>query len=161
MTFACADVPMTGSTYCGPAAISQISVSGGVAASDTPATMTTMSAESTVWARRGPTFRRVRWLLMLSAPFDDSWLGIRVLRARGATQHSPRDGLVSSGRELLARFITLVQAVTKSWTNCACASELPQTSARARSREFEPKTRSMRRLDLSAVSSARYKQGSD
>jgi len=68
---------------------------------------------------------------------------------------------VSSGRELLARFITLVQAVTKSWTNCACASELPQTSARARNREFEPKTRSMRRLDLSAVSSARYKQGID
>src|SRR5688572_3112264 len=27
MTFACADVPMTGSTYCGPAAMSQTSVS--------------------------------------------------------------------------------------------------------------------------------------
>ena len=33
----------------------------------------------------------------------------------------------------------MVQAATKSWTNFFCASALPQTSARARSWEFEPK----------------------
>jgi len=43
-----------------------------------------------------------------------------------------------------SRFITFVQAATKSFTNFSCASALPYTSEIARSTECEPKTRSAR-----------------
>src|SRR5579863_4698586 len=43
-----------------------------------------------------------------------------------------------------SRFITLTHAATKSCKNCSCASELPYTSASARSTELEPNTRSTR-----------------
>src|SRR5580658_2773410 len=49
-----------------------------------------------------------------------------------------------AARSKRSRFITLVQAATKSWTNLACASELPYTSERARSCALEPKIRSAR-----------------
>src|SRR5882672_11232676 len=55
-----------------------------------------------------------------------------------------RPTLGDHARSKRSRFITFVQAATKSWTNFACASELPYTSARARSWEFDPKTRSTR-----------------
>src|SRR6266542_7104448 len=41
-------------------------------------------------------------------------------------------------------FITLAHAATKSCTNFSFASSLAYTSARARSSEFDPKTRSAR-----------------
>src|ERR1700722_14684169 len=58
--------------------------------------------------------------------------------------HWPHVAVRVAGRSKRSRFITLVQAATKSWTNFLCASELPYTSERARSCALEPKIRSAR-----------------
>jgi len=50
----------------------------------------------------------------------------------------------SYARSKRSRFITLVQAATKSWTNLSLASLLAYTSARARNWAWEPNTRSTR-----------------
>src|ERR1700722_8120412 len=64
--------------------------------------------------------------------------------ADSLTDSPPYAAVRGAARSKRSRFITLVQAATKSWTNFLCASELPYTSERARSWAFEPKIRSAR-----------------
>ena len=91
--------------------------------------------------------KQIRLLLVTRCDLETLVAGVEledIQRTRSRLQQLPREPGREDYRSKRSRFITLVQAATKSCTSFCCPSAQAYTSARARSTELEPNTRSTR-----------------